>query len=360
MMDQVAFQRMRFVTRAITVAFVTALIGCGPKAQPAASPSTSSEDTDTVRKALRAAYADGVKVAKITDTRCAPGVDVWLLSPGHIVCREDDRHVLFFWEDGTPIEPLPQVDEDDTIVLAVVSSDSKKAIEELQVTVCDGASPVRIAPPGGGNKANEVGDVAAKSNKLHNLRVVKGCSSDRGASATLRAGSQESKNIQVPTLALHRFTIGLGLIYDFSTRVDYRAVTVKGENTPIIVEDKHLVGIAPPIPFVAFRPVPVDVKRSRLRSPGEWFGVALGISVVEPLDHLYLAGLVEPFPGFGFLLGAHFHTVPTLAGGYQSGDRFTGGTEVPVDKRWQIEATRAFLGLSVDASLLTRLLQAIE
>jgi hypothetical protein len=88
------------------------------------------------------------------------------------------------------------------------------------------------------------------------------------------------------------------------------------------------------------------------------FGVSAGFSLVEPLDHLYLGLLFEPFAGFGFTFGHHFHTVPTLAGGYQENDRIPSG-QVPVDKRWEADGRSWFVGLNLDASLFATILGAV-
>jgi hypothetical protein len=193
---------------------------------------------------------------------------------------------------------------------------------------------------------------------MHRLRIAKECSADGGIKAVVRLKNEvSSKDIQVKTLALHRFTVGLGLIYDFSSEVEFRAASVKGENTPVVVRDQHRIGLSPPVPFITFRPVLVDTRRERRIS--EWFGLSLGISLAEPLEHLYLGLLVEPWPGFGVTGGVHFQTVPSLAGGYVEGDRFPSG-EVPVDRRWSAEGAPLFVGLNVDASLLAKMLEAVQ
>jgi hypothetical protein len=170
--------------------------------------------------------------------------------------------------------------------------------------------------------------------------------------------NETAQEITIPTLALNRLTIGLGLVFDFSLQTEFRASAVKGESVPVIVQDQHQRGIVPPVPFVALRPFAVDSKR--MRSFYQWWAPALGISLTEPLDHLYLGLLVEPFPGLGAIGGYHFHREPTLAGGYQIGDRIPGGV-VATDKRWADPARRdLFLGLNIDASVLVNLLGKLK
>ncbi|WP_437901995.1 hypothetical protein WME95_25450 [Sorangium sp. So ce327] len=282
----------------------------------------------------------------------------WNQQRHHIADRGDDVYVLFF-SDVIPVEPVPLIDEDDTVVLVVVPSDPAKPIEELRVTECNGAAPVRV---GGLGKLPGVAEADAKGlpgqEPMHRLRIAKECSADGGIKAVVRLKNEvSSKDIQVKTLALHRFTVGLGLIYDFSSEVEFRAASVKGENTPVVVRDQHRIGLSPPVPFITFRPVLVDTRRERRIS--EWFGLSLGISLAEPLEHLYLGLLVEPWPGFGVTGGVHFQTVPSLAGGYVEGDRFPSG-EVPVDRRWSAEGAPLFVGLNVDASLLAKMLEAVQ
>jgi hypothetical protein len=313
-----------------------------------------------------AAFTDGIRAVGLDNEKTRKGCEIpafesWWRSPKHIQCRRADRYILFFSEDGTPIEPVPQVDENDKVVLIVVASDASKVIEELRVSVCDGAAPLRIGGSARrGDGGVNVAGLDADGEKGYALRVATRCSGDAGIKAILRLkGETRSETLDVPTLPLHQLTVGLGLIYDFSKTTEYRAAFVKGENTPVIVEDTHLRAISPPVPFITYRPVAVDVKRSRLSYPSEWFGVSVGLSLVEPLDHLYVGLLVEPFPGFGVIGGAHFQTVASLAGGYAPGDRFT-GSEVPVDKRWSGGATSGFVGFNVEASVLARLLDAIQ
>ena len=45
----------------------------------------------------------------------------------------------------------------------------------------------------------------------------------------------------------------------------------------------------------------------------------------------------------------------SLGGGYKVGDRFSGGGDVPVDKRWDAKATSGYFGLVLDASVFAKL-----
>ncbi|WP_044245512.1 hypothetical protein [Chondromyces apiculatus] len=321
---------------------------------PSVSAACSAFTGDDRRWCL--AFQGGVEAAGLqAEYASEAAFSTWLKSPQHLTRRGDDLYVLFFADDQ-PVMPLPQIDEDDKVILVVVPSSADKTIQELRLTVCSAADPVRV-----GGSAIVPGAIpkALKGDEPdYALRIVKGCSADGGLKAVLRQeGREESKDISVSTLPLHRFTIGLGLIYDFSRDVTYRAASVKGESVAVIVRDEARVGVAPPVPFVTFRFVPVDMRRTRRFS--EMWGLSLGFSLVEPLDHLYPGILFEPLPGFGLVGGFHLQTEPTLAGGYKEGDRFSGG-EVPVDERWAAPSVPLFVGLNVDAALFTRVLQALQ
>lgn len=335
----------------------------GPKVQTDPDPEidaacTGSAD-DTTLLWCRAYYG-GLRAAELWPEKAPTGkfkpFTTWRDSPHHIEMRGDGAYVLFF-SDEKPVSPLPQIDEDDRVVLVVVPSAQDKPVKELRVTACDGADPVRIGGTGRLPGVERIDEPGAREPMDYAMRVVKGCSADAGLKAVLRQGDQDSKSLEVKTLPLHRFTVGLGLIYDFSHDIEYRAASVKGETTSVIVRDDKRVGISPPVPFITFRPVAVDMRRTRRFT--EMFGLSLGISLVEPLDHLYLGLLVEPLPGFGLIGGAHFQTEPSLAGGYREGDRFPEG-EVPVDERWSAGQTPLFVGLNVDAALLARVLEVIQ
>ncbi len=189
--------------------------------------------------------------------------------------------------------------------------------------------------------------------------IAKACSAPRGLEATVRgSNSQTSATLKAPTLELFSFTFGLGLVADFSTKREFVAVTNKGENVPRIHLSERLQGIAPPVPFISWRPWKVDTRRSRFGGRGDWFGVTAGISLVEPLDHLYLGAMFEPLPGFGFVLGYHFQTRPFLKDGYKDGDSVPGGL-IATERRWDL-GHDVFTAINFDASLLTRLVGTLS
>lgn len=312
-----------------------------------------------------------------------PFYEEWAKAPGHLRYRDEDTYILFFTTDGNPIEPLPQIDEKDKVVLVVFSAGledvaTANTVESVTVTTCNAPVPFRIA---GSVKASPV----VERNGLHanrltspppkfdprpyyQIRITQNCRSEDGIklNATVRPPGTQKPAAQtvtltpIPTLSIFNFTIGLGFVYDFSQTTEYRAASVKGQNVPVLVEDKHMEGMVPGIAFVSWRPAGVDTQRTRWpgtcgwRCFGEWWGVSLGFQLTDPLHHLYVGGIMEPYPGFALTAGAHFRAVNNLGGGYQVGDRFPGGGEVPIDKRWDINATRPYVGFVLDASVFAK------
>jgi hypothetical protein len=283
----------------------------------------------------------------------------WVNSPAHVEHPSSDKYVLFFNADGTPVAPVPEIDEDDRVAIVILSPHND--LTEVRVTACGSAAPARI---GGSGKSpvsltgeHEPPDVSNR----YRVVLASRCSSDTGIAAVVSvAGDSSSHDVKISTLSLYRFTVGVGLIFDFARDIEFRAVPVKGSAVPILVKDEHLRGLAPPVVFVSWRPFAVDMMRSRWPRVHEWLGVSLGVSLAAPLDHVYLGLLLEPYPGIGVTGGAHFQTVESLAGGYQVGDRFSGGGRVPVDRRWMLNETSGFVGLSLDSSVLTRLLRVVQ
>ena len=306
----------------------------------------------------------------------------WRKAPGHLRYRSDHRYVLFYTSDGKPFEPLPQVDEDDTIVIVVVAAgleggaDKAPKIEAVTVTTCNAPVPFRIAGSGKPSPTfamktmqnRSTPQAADPTTDYYKLVLTTRCRQEDGieASATVKptgenATPQTQALTKIPTLAVYNFTLGLGFLYDFTRTTEYRASTVKGQNVPVIVEDEHAEGMTPGVLFVSWRPWAVDTQRSRWpggstrASIGEWFGLSLGFRLTDPLHHLYTGVLVEPYPGFALTGGAHFQAVNSLGGGYKVGDRFSGGGDVPVDKRWDAKATSGYFGLVLDASVFAKL-----
>lgn len=323
-----------------------------PRAPPAPPPAPTS--------ALHEAYAAGLARAPLSKDR---RVELLEEEPHHVYedhVTAQDVAVLFFDDSGKPLWPLPQVDEDDTLVVVVLAVPGNKLGDDLRITACGAADPVRVAGSAAG--VVERTGTGAEARDMQ-LAVAKACSSEEGLriSGSTRAAAATSStpfDIRVPTLALNRATVGLGLVFDFSLQREYRTVAVKGEAVPVISEDTHRRGLVPPIPLVALRPAAVDT--ARVRRWHQAFAPVIGISIPEPTDHLYLGILIEPLPGLGLVHGIHLHREPVLAGGFAVNDRVPGGT-FTTDKRWaEVSGSDAFVGLYVDASNLAKVLKVIQ
>lgn len=300
-----------------------------------------------------AAYRDGVTAAGICSS--LEEYNAWKVSHDHVYKPEHNRAVLFVDGSGSPVGPFPHIDEDDTVVVVAIPAAGKE-IQELRLTTCGAPKPVRVD---GGAVVRPAAAPPPDPEARHRLIRAKECSADEGIKVIVRqSGSDSSNEVKVPTLALHTITIGLGLIYDFALTREFRASSVKGEAVPVIISDEHLRGISPPVPFVFWRPWKVT-KQKRRPWPPDFLGIGLGVSLVEPLDHLYLGALLEPYPGLGLIGGYHFQTIKTLANGYHVGDRFPAG-DVPVDRRWNVTGEEWFAGVYVDAALFSNLLKAIQ
>jgi hypothetical protein len=316
---------------------------------------------------LRAAYNDAVAQALKLKGLDAKGTDkLPLCATGSSICPVenayspgDDVAVVMFNEKGESLFPLPQVDENDAVFVVIVP-DEDKVIGEFRVTTCDAANPLRIAGsavvPGVG--ASAAPGKAPPPVRRYKIVLARGCAKENGIKAIVGIkGDTGTHDIPIKTLGLARITIGLGLVYDFSLEREFRADPVKGENVPVIVKDEHVRGLVPPIPFVMLRPFSaVPAERSRRFS--EMWGIGAGFSLTAPLDHVYLGGLFEPYPGLGAVFGYHLHREPTLAGGYVEGDRLPSG-QVPTDKRWEATGRDWFLGLNVDASVFASIIGLI-
>ncbi len=290
--------------------------------------------------------------------------------PGHSECEVPrnlydnwhDKALLFFDETGSPLfGSLPKVDEDDTlyVIVAVHDPNGGATIKDLKVTQCTEGAEDRILGSLKGVSIN-VRESKPPSAAPQIRRVVASkCGAENGFGASISIstnGTVSTNNISVKTLALHRFSVGLGVIYDFAKEVEFRTSINKGDSVPTIIRDEHTEGIGITA-FVSLRIYRVDAER--IRPPAAWFSPAVGISLTDPLDNVYLGINFEPLPGFGVLGGYHFHTVQTLAGGFQVGDHFPAG-QIPTDKRWASpSANDFFVGLILDATLLTSLIKAL-
>jgi hypothetical protein len=295
---------------------------------------------------------------------CEPAFWIWWQAPTNLSYRWFDRHVLFFDASGKSIAQLPQVDENDTLIVVVVSGKADTVIDDFTITQCSPPDPFRI---GGSAKAGSTPTLEAEkasqpagntnpANFYYRIQVASRCSAAGGLKAKVKQGQEHE--IKVDTLPIYNLTLGLGFVYDFTRTTDYKTASVKGQSVPVITADEHAEGLTPAVLFLSWRFTGVDTARTRWIGSGqpgtnflEWFGLSVGFRLTDPLHHFYLGGLIEPYPGFGFTAGAHFHAVNTLASGYQVGDRFPAGGDVPVDKRWDIKATNAYMGVIVDASV---------
>jgi hypothetical protein len=271
--------------------------------------------------------------------------------PQNLFDRSKNVAVLFFFDDGKPMYPLPTVDEA-TEIYGIVSF--KGDAGTLRVSSCD-AAPVRI----GGGAGTAGFEVKREAQTTPNLRAfhAKGCSADTGLKVTIVKSPTETAEIAVPTLALYRLTIGLGFIYDFTHQTSFRAGTVAGEATPVVVQDEQRVGLAS-VAFVALRIFPADMVNTR--SFGQAVSPAVGISLTHPTDHLYLAAQIEPWPGIGFIVGWHFLRQPNLGGGLSVGDRVPANQEIPTDDRWTSAWRNVFGGVTLSTDVLAKLLAALH
>lgn len=189
------------------------------------------------------------------------------------------------------------------------------------------------------------------------MLIAKACAAPGMTLMVRGEGQQKSSQISIKTLPIYRFSVGLALIADFATNVEYRAMSMKGETLPVIQRVDKTQGLAPPMPFIAFRPWGTSIERKRRALSIEGLGIGIGISLVEPLDHFYPGLLYEPVPGFGALVGLHWHTVPELTGGYKVNDRVQAG-QPDVERKWKATPS-PFLGINLDAALFVKLLGTV-
>ncbi|WP_437736488.1 hypothetical protein [Sorangium sp. So ce1335] len=207
--------------------------------------------------------------------------------------------------------------------------------------------------------AREVRTLQAQlqANTAVRMLVAKHCASPRMQLTVRGEGQTQSSQISIDTLPIYRFSVGLALIADFSTKVEYRSTSVRGETVPVIQRSAETQGLAPPMPFIAWRPSGTNIERKRDWNSWEGLGIGVGISLVEPLDHLYPGVFYEPVPGFGLLVGLHWQTVPELTGGYEENDRVPAG-EIGVERKWKA-GPMPFVGVNLDAALFLKLVGAV-
>ncbi|WP_437982424.1 hypothetical protein [Sorangium sp. So ce117] len=196
-----------------------------------------------------------------------------------------------------------------------------------------------------------------QANTAVRMLVAKHCASPRMQLTVRGEGQTQSSQISIETLPIYKFSVGLALIADWSTKVEYRSTSMKGETVPVIRRFEKTQGIAPPIPFIAWRPWGTNIDRKRRALSLEGIGVGVGISLVEPLEHIYPGAFYEFVPGFGLLAGAHWQTVPELTGGHKENDRVPAG-QFDVERKWKA-APGFFAGVNLDAALFLKLVGAV-
>lgn len=312
---------------------------------------------------IAATYAD------VLSTRDA----AWLTShpePQNYYNRDGDKAVVFYGSDGKPLFlPLPDIDEDDTVYVVIVSLDDDQVVSEDRITTCSSGPDVRV---GGTARVPNLagGAVPAAAPLTTHTMTAQRCSSDQGIKAsfkTTNGSGSSTKDLSIPTLPLYRLTLGLSLIYDLAHQVSFSTQTVKGNSVPSIVQDDHVTGLAA-VGFVSLRLEKVDMSRARCTGgTGFWSSIghclgravapAIGVNVTDPVNHLYAGLNVEPWPGLGLILGYHFQRTAQLGGGYQVGDLLPSGS-VPTVMRWEDPGRNfnGFIGLNLDGVLLGKIL----
>jgi hypothetical protein len=309
---------------------------------------------DAVAEAVkRLAGTDGKWATKWTPDASLCGTNVY----------DDDKAVLLFDEQGEYYDSLPKVDEDDTIAVVIVPRDAEKRITDLQILKCEAPKVLRIAGGAGGGVIEPSAAPPTSEPEPVAMRIAKECGTEAGLEVKAKADAT-AFSISIPTLPLHRITVGLGVFFDLSRPSTVAARPLKGESVPVLTQTRSIEGLATAA-MVAIRPLRVDTVRRRDRF-WEIVAPSFGVSLTDPKDHLYLAINIEPFPGLGLLVGYHAFREEILADGYASGDRYPSGT-LPVVKRWRWwgegglwKEPQVFIGLNADSSLLVDLLAALN
>ena len=266
--------------------------------------------------------------------------------------RSEDKAVLFYNTDGTPLGQNPQVDEDDDIYVIIVGA-SDNPIKSTQITTCDAPQQVRVS-----SSPNPLEKIAAQQQQsLFQYAVVHAshCSADNGLKITVNA--KDSKQISIPTLALYRIQVLVALIFDFAQTTQYSAAAVKGEPLPVIAANTQEGGLGA-VPFVSLSWVPADTVR--VRTFWQAWGPAVGISLAAPTSHIYAGLNIEPWPGLGLVAGWHFQQIQVLANGYQVGDYVPSGS-VPTVGRWKNpDISDVFAGIALDGNVLGEILKGLR
>lgn len=265
-----------------------------------------------------------------------------------------DHVYVFLRADGSSAGGgIPPIDENDHIHVYFV-----EAVEGLS-SKCGVPLDSRVVGSVG-NVRTEVVDPQKQTPPKPASIHAHACSADDGLELTWRHAVEGGSGKQTGTqtldiLPLYRLSVGAALVFDFTRTRSYDAELVEGRVVPQIHENNPRRGLGA-VAFAAIRIARVDA--TRLRRASQWFAPAIGVSLRNPLDHLYLGLLIEPFPGIGAIAGYHFHREATLAGGYETGDAIASGA-VPTKKTWSPQAEDWFVGVALDGRVLAELLVAL-
>ena len=159
-----------------------------------------------------------------------------------------DIAILFYYQDGSPIFPVPMLDENDKIFLVVVP-DKSQTITKIAPVNCTQGQDVRVggsALPFGITPVKTYGQNVAKPEVArYRILMAQNCGSEQGLKATISyretsdANGEKQGTVTLSTLPLHRITVALGVIYNFSPVTDFKAAAVKGESVPVIIQNDH-------------------------------------------------------------------------------------------------------------------------
>ena len=275
-----------------------------------------------------------------------------------------DMAFLLYREDGALVGSPPEIDENDEVFVYVAGRPTTVSADP-SVKTCDAPplvrvysgddSPLTLAGKGDDKVPYRVYELKADSCSADSgLEVEWGLTKEDEDDNTVKSVIKPDKTKILP---LYRLSVGVAAIFDFTPIPSYRAATAKGEAVPIVVRDAPMQGLRA-VAFTSLRLRRVSSTRRRTRIL-EMLAPAVGVSLRNPLDHLYVGLHIEPFPGLGVIGGIHPHREPTLAGGLEEGDRVPSGS-ISTDKRWTLGKEDWFVGFAFDALILTRLVKALR